>query len=92
MDTKFKSIISELNEFISPKDRYLIIESRATHVIASTINLISLIKESFPEEESSELVKRLFLSIKNEDQIRFKRGIKRLKEKNNGPKNPKISH
>ena len=80
MDVKTRTLIDELNNIIPEKDKFLIIEARANHLIASAVNLISMIKESFPEDESSELIKRLFLSIKNEDQAKFRRGIKKLKE------------
>jgi hypothetical protein len=90
VDIRFKNIIEELDTIIPDRDKYLIVETRASHIITSAVNLIKLIRESFPTEEAEELTKRLLSSIKNEDQMKFKRGIKKLKEKRNDNKRNKL--
>lgn len=79
MDTKTKNLIEELDRFVPKRDKHLIIESRATNVIASAVNLIDLLKESFSDEESDELIRRLVLSIKNQNPDKFKRKIREYK-------------
>lgn len=79
MDNKTKNLIEELDRFIPKRDKHLIVESRATNVIASAINLIELMEESFNEEESEELVRRLILGIKNRNPDKFKRKIREFK-------------
>lgn len=79
MDNKTKNLIEELDRFIPKRDKHLIVESRATNVIASAINLIELMEESFNEEESEELIRRLILGIKNRNPDKFKRKIREFK-------------
>lgn len=80
--TKTSNFLDELDKFVPAKSKHTVIESRATHVIASAVNLVHLIKESYTEQEADDLVKRLYRSIISEDDRKFKRKIKELKEKN----------
>lgn len=80
MDTRTKSLIEELDRFVPKRDKHLIIESRASNVIASAVNLIELLEESFTEDESDELIRRLVLSIKNRNPDKFKRKIREFKQ------------
>ena len=75
-----KSIIEELDAIVPAKSKHSIIESRATHIIASAINLIKLIRESYPDEVADDLVKRLHRSILSEDDRKFMRKIKELRK------------
>ena len=59
-----KSLLEELNSITVKKDNEAVIESRATHVINSAINLLAIIKENFPEEQAYELERRFINSIK----------------------------
>lgn len=84
MDKKFSSIVEELSKsYVRPKDRELVVEARAQQVIASAINLINLIEESYDEETAGELTRRLFNSIKGRDELKFRRKIKQIREDNN---------
>lgn len=80
MKRKTRSILSELESIIPEKDKDSIVESRANHIIESSINLLNLINENFSEEESKELYKRFFSSLRNQDPKRFQKGIKKIKE------------
>lgn len=80
--TKPSNFLDELDKFVPAKSKHTVIESRATHVIASAVNLVHLIKESYPADEAEDLIKRLYRSIISEDDRKFKRKIKDLKEKN----------
>lgn len=60
-------------------DRTFVIESRANHIINSAINLIQMIKESYPNE-ADELERRLINSIRGRDATKFVRGLRRIKD------------
>lgn len=75
-----KSIIEELDRFVPERDKHLIIEARASNVIASAMNLIALISESFTNEEAEELNKRLIGAIKNQDPDKFNRKIREFRK------------
>jgi len=77
---KTRSLLEELNDFASKKDREVILESRAVHVIDSAINLIKHIRETFEPEIAYELERRLINSIKGADPAKFTRGIRKLRE------------
>lgn len=74
-----KSIIEELDAIVPAKNKHTIIESRAAHIIASAVNLVRLIRESYPEETADDLIKRLHRSILSEDERKFMRKIKELR-------------
>jgi hypothetical protein len=75
-----KNIIDELDAIIPAKNKHTIIESRAIHLIASAVNLIRLIRETYPDEQADDLVKRLHRSIMSEDNKKFTRKIKELRK------------
>ena len=79
MAEKINSFIDELDKFVPAKSKHTVIESRASHIIASAINLVQLIRESYPEEDAQDLIKRLHRSIISEDQRKFGRKIKELR-------------
>ena len=75
-----KSLLEELNSITVKKDNEAVIESRATHVINSAINLLAIIKENFPEEQAYELERRFINSIKGGDPSKFTRGIRKVRD------------
>ena len=74
-----KNFLDELDKFVPAKSKHTVIESRASHIIASAVNLVHLIRESYSEEEANDLIKRLYRSIMTEDSRKFTRKIKELK-------------
>jgi hypothetical protein len=80
MKKQTRSILEEISSIIPTRDVHSVVESKATQVIASVTNLVSLIESSYPEPERTELLKRLFNSIKTGDERKFLRGIKAIKE------------
>lgn len=76
MEQKTKSLLEELDRFIPQRNKHLVVESRASNIISSAINLLDLIEESFSSEESEELKRRLLSSIKNKNPEKFKRKIR----------------
>lgn len=75
-----KSIIDELDAIVPARNKHMVIESRATHIIASAVNLVKLIRESYPTDLAEDLVKRLHRSILSEDDRKFTRKIKELRK------------
>jgi len=85
-----RSLLEELNAISTKKHSEAIIESRATHVIDSAINLLSLIKENFPPEQAYELERRFINSIKGNDPNKFIRSIRKLRDNKETMRNLKI--
>ena len=85
-----KSLLEELNSISEKKHGEEIIEARATHVIDSAINLLTLIKENFPPEQAYELERRLINSIKGGDSSKFTRSIRKLRDSKETAKNLKV--
>jgi hypothetical protein len=79
-DPRIKSLIEELDLFVSAGNKHQIIEARAANVIAGAMNLLTLINESFSVEESEELQKRLVSAIKNHDPDKFNRKIREFRK------------
>lgn len=76
-----KSLLEELNTIASKRNTETLIESRATHVIDSAINLLKLIKENFPLEQADELERRFINSIRSGDSNKFTRGIRKIRDR-----------
>jgi hypothetical protein len=75
-----RSILTELNSMIVEKDRQHVLESRATNVIDSAINLINEMHKHYDPETALDLERRLINSIKAQDNKRFIRGIRKVDE------------
>lgn len=75
-----RSILQELSDIGLSRDTDLIIETRASNVIQSAINLLDMIKENYDIETAAELERRFLNSIKASDPAKFKRGIKKIQE------------
>ena len=80
MQRKTRSLLEELNEFAAKKDKEVALEARATHIIDSAINLLSVIRENFDPESAYELERRFINSIKGSDPSKFVRSIRKIKE------------
>jgi hypothetical protein len=85
-----RSLLEELNSISERKNGEAIIESRATHVIDSAINLLKLIKETYSPDQAYELERRLINSIKASDPNKFTRSIRKLRDNKETAKNLKI--
>lgn len=80
MKPKTKSILEELENISKHYDQKQLVENRARNVIASFTNLVSLIRETYSEDVANDLEKRLFNSIKNGDENKFVKGIRRANQ------------
>lgn len=79
-DRGFSSILNELKAFKPSKSKKEILESKASHVINSAINLIEEIESTYGNEEAEYLVKRLLSSMKGKDEKRFTRAVDKFKK------------
>ena len=77
-----KSILEEISQSIPQNNREALIESRASHVITSALNLIDMLYESYDENTADELSRRLINSIKSSDPAKFERGIRKVNGNN----------
>lgn len=57
-----------------------IIESRASNIITSAINLIELMQKHYSSEKAELLEKKLISAIKGKDQSRFSKSIRKNNE------------
>ena len=80
MQKKTRSILEELSSVRVNKEPENFVESRASHIIDSAINLITYIRENFDEQTAYLLEKKFNAAIKNLDSNRFSRGVSRVKE------------
>ena len=80
MQKRTRSILSELDELLTHKDKDNLLESRANNIINGAINLIKYIRENYEAETAGELERRLLNAIKGQDPSKFTRGIRKLKD------------
>jgi len=80
LDKKFKSILEEISDYAPTRDKELFIESRAQQVIASAVHLLKLLKENYDSETADDLSKRLIRAITSNDEDKFRRKIRAIRE------------
>ena len=80
MQKKTKSLLEELQSFGDTRDMNHIIESRASNIITSAINLIELMQKHYPSEKAELLEKKLLSAIKSKDQARFTKSLRKKHE------------
>jgi hypothetical protein len=80
MQKKTRSILEELSSVRVNKEPENFVESRASHIIDSAINLVNYIRENFDEQTAYLLEKKFNSAIKNLDSNKFSRGVSRVKE------------
>lgn len=80
MAKKIRSFLEEMDQLLPHKDKHIIVEARANHIITSSINMIQLIKENYPPDQANELIKRFYLAIKNSNPRKFQHGIRKFKD------------
>ena len=80
MKKQTRSILEEIGNMVPQQDRATIIESRASHVINSAINVINMIHENFDNDVAIELERRLINSIRGKDTTKFSRGVRKYRQ------------
>ena len=78
MQKRTRSILTELDELLTHKDKDNLLESRANNIINGAINLIKYIRENYDAEQALELERRLLNAIKGQDPAKFSRGIRKI--------------
>ncbi len=79
INRRSRSILEEISSYVPQKTKEDVIESRAQHIIASAINLLESIDESFSADDAEALKKRFMSSIRGADPNRFTRMVKRIR-------------
>jgi len=79
---KIKSILSEIDNILPEKNRDLIVESRASHVIISANNIMQLLEKNYDIETSDKLQKKFLNAIKSGKIEKFSNALKRLDDAN----------
>tara|TARA_Y100000022_G_C13105763_1_gene308925 strand:- start:50 stop:298 length:249 start_codon:yes stop_codon:yes gene_type:complete len=79
MKKRTRSILEEINSIQPKRDKVQILESRGVNAISAIINLLEMIDSNYDAETASDLTKRVMLSIKNRDNDRFMRGVKKVR-------------
>ena len=80
MKKQTRSLLEELESIGRERDTRHIIESRANNIITSAIHLMEVIERNFTPEQSAALEKKLLTAIKNRDQSKFTKSLKRSEE------------
>ena len=80
MERKTRSLLKELEDIGNNRDTKHIIESRAHNIITSAINLLEMIHKNYDSEQAQLLERRLLSAIKNKDQSKFSRTIRKSDE------------
>jgi hypothetical protein len=92
INRRSRSILQEISSYVPQRNKEDLIEARAQHIIASAINLLESIDESFPAHEAEALKKRFLSSIKGADPNRFSRMVKKVKEGTLDDEDTDVSH
>lgn len=80
MKKRTRSILEELNNLGRRQDNDLLIETTASNIIESAINILDRISRTYDAETAGELERRFLNSIKSGDAKKFKRGIQKVIE------------
>jgi hypothetical protein len=80
MQKKTKSLLEELQSIGEHRDINYVIESRASNIITSAINLIELMQRNYSPEKAELLEKKLLSAIKGKDQNRFAKTLRKKNE------------
>ena len=80
MKLRTRSILQELNEIAEVRSTDQLIESRATNIINSAINLLENIYKNYDAAQADELERRLINAIKGQDPQKFVRGVRKIAE------------
>lgn len=85
MQKRTRSLLEELQAIGNNRDMNHVIENRAINVISSAINLIELMNRHYDPTKAELLEKRLLSAIKNKDQRKFSKSLRKQNEDQRSP-------
>jgi hypothetical protein len=77
MQKKTRSLLEELDDMYIERDQRLVIETRASNVIASAIRLFEQIDAAYSTEQAENLKRKLLNAINQRDPGKFTRTVRR---------------
>jgi hypothetical protein len=77
MQKRTRSLLEELDSMYVERERDLIIESRASNIIAGAINLLEQIDASYSPEQAENLTRKMLNAIRTRDASKFARTVRR---------------
>ena len=77
MQKQTRSLLEELESLGNKRDTAHLIESRASNIIASAINLLEMISKHYDTEKAEILERKLLSAIKSRDHNRFSKSLKK---------------
>lgn len=77
MQKRTRSLLEELESIGNNRDMNHVIENRANNIIVSAINLLELMNRHYDKDKAELLEKKLLSAIKNRDQDKFAKSIKK---------------
>lgn len=77
MQKRTRSLLEELDLMYVERERDLIIESRASNIIAGAINLLEQIDAAYSPDQAENLTRKLLNAIRTRDADRFARTVRR---------------
>lgn len=80
MQKKTRSLLEELEALGQNRDTKHVIESRASNIITSAINLLEMINKHYDSEKAQILERKLLSAIKSRDSSRFSKSIRKNDE------------
>ena len=80
MQKRTRSLLEELQAYGDTRDINNVMESRASNVITSAINLIELMQKHYSSEKAELLEKKLLSAIKSKDPSRFSKAVRKKNE------------
>jgi hypothetical protein len=80
MQKKTRSLLEELESIGMKRDINHVIESRASNIISSAINLMEFINRHFDKEKAELLEKKLLSAMKNRDPAKFSKSLRKKNE------------
>ena len=80
MQRRTRSLLEELEAIGNNRDTKHVIENRAHNIITSAINLIELMQRQYSSEKAELLEKKLLNAIKNKDQAKFTKSLRKKNE------------
>jgi hypothetical protein len=80
MQKTTRSLLEELESIGAKRDINHLIESRASNIISSAINLMEFINRHYDKDKAELLEKKLLSAMKSRDPARFSKSLRKKNE------------